>query len=335
MCRSSTRTGTRCAASTASQVISASHNQASTMTAAAMTVPAIRPGLRLRMVWLRNICSWARHSSKPTSSPCISGLERLAFESTQHGADVLLFAASQLEEDLFQRLSILANHVPELLKASHRHQTAAVDDGKAGAHPLGDLQDMGREEHHLSLLAEVLAAVFHLAGALRIQAYGGLVEEENLRIVEQRRGQGDLLPHAPGVAGKEVIAPLPEVEELEQRVDAAIAKAALDVVEVAGELEELACAQLVIEGGRVRDVTDHCLGPLGFRRDVDAPHTGAAGSGPQEANQHLDGSRLPRAIGAEESEQLPGRDLQVQVLHRRQAPVALGQKAGGKHRAPV
>src|SRR2546428_13490355 len=154
MCRSSTRTGTRCAASTASQVISASHNQASTMTAAAMTVPAIRPGLRLRMVWLRNIRSWARHSSKPTSSPCISGPERLAFESTQHGADVLLSAAGQLEEDLFQRLSILADHVAQLLEASHRHQTAAVDDGEAGGHPPRGAPEVGGGEERLFLLAE-------------------------------------------------------------------------------------------------------------------------------------------------------------------------------------
>src|SRR5947208_8178435 len=272
----------------ASHVTKASQAQASTMTAAAMMVPAMRPGLPLRMVWLRNICSWARQSSRPTSSPCITGLKRLAFESTQHGADVLLSTSGQLEEDLFQRLAILANHMAKLLEASHRHQPAAVDDGEAGAHPFRDLQDVGREEDRLSLLAEVLEDVFHLAGALRIQAHGGLVEEENLRIVQQRRGQRDLLPHASGVAGKEIVGPLPEVEELEQSVDAAIAKAGLDVVEVARELEELAGAQLVVERCRVRDVADLRLGPLRLRRDIDPCHAGTAGRWSQQANQHLD-----------------------------------------------
>src|SRR5256885_2634796 len=178
MCRSSTRTGTRWAASTASQVINASHSQASTMTAAATMVPAIRLGLRLRMVWLRKICSWVRHSSKPTSSPCISGLERLAFESTQHGADVLLSAAGQLEEDLFQRLSILADHVAQLPEASHRHQPAAGDDGEAGAPPPCDLPGVGREEERLSLPSEVLEDVFHLAGAFPVHAHRGVLEGE-------------------------------------------------------------------------------------------------------------------------------------------------------------
>src|SRR5256886_14790439 len=179
----------------ASQVTKASQAQASTMTAAAMMVPAMRPGLPLRMVWLRNICSWARQSSRPAWSPCITGLKRLAFESTQHGADVLLSTSGQLEEDLFQRLAILANHMAKLLEASHRHQPAAVDDGEAGAHPFRDLQDVGREEDRLFLPAEDLEDVFYLAGALLRHAHGGVLEEENLRVVEQRRGERDLLPH--------------------------------------------------------------------------------------------------------------------------------------------
>ena len=64
------------------------------MTAAAMIVPAIRPGLPLRMVWLTNIRSCTRHRSSPTSSPCFTGLKRLAFKSTQHGAHVFLAAAA-------------------------------------------------------------------------------------------------------------------------------------------------------------------------------------------------------------------------------------------------
>src|SRR5207237_9577322 len=95
-----------------SQVTSPSQTQASAMTAAATMVPAIRPGFPLRMVWLRNIRNWARQRSRPTSSPCITGRERLAFETTQHGADVLLADPRHLEEDLYQLVSTLALHLP-------------------------------------------------------------------------------------------------------------------------------------------------------------------------------------------------------------------------------
>src|SRR5207249_5674979 len=122
------------------------------------------------------------------------------------------------------------------------------------------------------------------------------VEEEYLGVVEQRRRQRDLLPHASRVARKEVVAPLPQVEKLEQCVDAAIPKAWLDVVEVAGKLEELAGAQLVIERRGVRDVADLCLGPLWLGCDVDPRHPGAAGGGADQPNQHFDGGRLSRAV---------------------------------------
>src|SRR5713101_5907776 len=137
----------------------ASHDQATTMIAALTTVPAIRPALRLRRVWLRNICSWARQSSSPTSSPATTRPIGLSLEATQDRADVLLPAPGQLEEDLLQRLPVLSDHVAQLLQAAHGDQPAAVDDGEPGAHPLRDLQDVGRHEHRLSLLAEVLEEI--------------------------------------------------------------------------------------------------------------------------------------------------------------------------------
>src|SRR3982074_2533974 len=186
--------------------MNASHDQATTITAALTMVPAIRPGLRLPSVWLRNICSWARQSSSPTSSPATTRPIRLSLEATQDGADIFLTASGQLEEDLLQRLPVLSDHVPQLLQAAHGDQPAAIDDGEPGAHPLRDLQDVGREEHGLPLLAKVLEDVLHLTGTLRIEAHRGFVEEEHLWVVQQRGGQGHLLPHAAGVAGEEVVA---------------------------------------------------------------------------------------------------------------------------------
>src|SRR2546421_9198273 len=183
----------------------ASHDQAMTMMAALTIVPAMRPGLRLRSVWLRNICSWARHSSSPTPSPATTRSMGLFLEATQDGADIFLSATGQLEEDLFQRLPVLSDHVAQFLQAAHRDQTAVVDDGEPGAHALRDFQDVRGKEHRLSLLAEVLEDVLHLAGTLRIEAHGGLVEEEDLRIMKQGGGQRHLLPHTSGVAGEEVV----------------------------------------------------------------------------------------------------------------------------------
>src|SRR5712692_79477 len=311
----------------------ASHDQATTMIAALTTVPAIRPALRLRRVWLRNICSWARQSSSPTSSPAATRPIGLSLEATQDGADVFFPAPGQLEEDLLQRLPVLSDHVPQFLQAAEGDQPAAIDDGEAGAHPLRDLQDVGGEEHGLPLLAKVLQDVLHLPGTVWIEAHRGFVEKEHLWVMQQRGCQRDLLAHAAGVAGKEVVAALMQVEELQQCVDPAVAKASLDMVEVTRKLQELSGAQLVVEGRGIRHVPDPGLCPLRLRHDVDARHFGGAAGGAQQAHQHLDGGRLAGAVGPEKAEQLPGSHLEVQVLHGREAAVALGQEPGGEHRA--
>src|SRR5438270_6106223 len=329
----STRTGTRWEACTPSQVMNPSHDQASRITAAPAMVPAIRPAWRLRIVWLMNICSWTRQSSRPSARPSHEPAPDLAFEATQYRADVVLAAAGQLEEDLLQRLPVLPDHVPEVLQAAHRYQAAVVDDGQPGAHPLGDFEDVSGKEDSLPLTAEVLQDVFHLSGALRIEADGRLIKEEDLRVVQQRRRQRDFLPHAARIAREEVVAALPEIEQVQQRRDPAIAKPALNMVEIAGEFEELAGAELVVEGGGVRHVADQRLGFLRLGRNVDPGHPGVAAARSQQAHEHLDGGCLAGPVGTEEAEQLPGAHLQVQVLYRREAAVALGQEAGGQHRA--
>src|SRR5438128_2888003 len=163
----------------------ASQDQATTMTAPLTMLPMIRPGLRLRRVWLRNICSWVRQSSSPMSSPATTRPIGLSFEAAQDGADVFFAAPGQLKEDLLQRLPVLSDHVPQLLQAAHGDQPAAFDDGQPRAHPLRDLQDVGGEEHRLALPAKVLEDVLHLPGTLWIKADGGLVEEEHLWVMKQ------------------------------------------------------------------------------------------------------------------------------------------------------
>src|SRR5207244_5104729 len=107
----------------------ASHDQAMMMMAALTMVPAIRPGLWLRRVWLRNICSWARQSSSPTWSPATTRSMGLFLEAAQDGADVFLAAPGELQEDLLQRLPVLSDHVAQLLQAALRDQPAVVDNG--------------------------------------------------------------------------------------------------------------------------------------------------------------------------------------------------------------
>src|SRR5437763_6342457 len=188
-----------------STTTTASQPQASRMTAAPPMVIASRPACRLRTVWFKNMVSWARQSRRPTASASAIRAIGLTLETTQHRPDVLLMASGEVEKDLFQRLPIMPDLMPELLQAAQREQAAVVDDAEPGAHPLGDLEDVRRKEHGLSLFTEVLEDVLHLARAERVQAHGRLIKKEDLGIMEQGRRQRYLLPHAARICRQEVI----------------------------------------------------------------------------------------------------------------------------------
>jgi len=135
-----------------------------------------------------------------------------------------------------------------------------------------------------------------------------------------------------GFGAEEIAIAVLEAEELQEGVDPAIAQPGLDMIKVPRELEEFPRAQLVVEGGRIRDITDPRLRPFRFGKDVASRHASRAGGWAQEADQHPDRRRLPRAVRPQEAEKLPGPHLQIELLHGRQGPVALGQEAGGQHR---
>jgi hypothetical protein len=68
-----------------------------------------------------------------------------------------------------------------------------VQDRDAVAEAFGLLEAMGRQEDRHTALAELGDQLMDVAGGGRIQAGGRLVEEQHLRVAEQRPGQGDPL----------------------------------------------------------------------------------------------------------------------------------------------
>src|SRR5438270_12940647 len=221
-------------------------------------------------------------------------------------------AAGEVEKDLFQRLPIMPDLMPELLQAAQGEQAAVVDDAEPGAHPLGDLEDVRRKEHGLSLLTEVLKDVLHLARAERVEADGRLIKKENLGIVEQGRRQRYLLPHAARIRSQEVIGAVLQAEELEQRLDPPVASRALDVIEVTRKLEELTGAQLVVERGGVRHIPNPSTGFLRIGQDVDPSDPCASRRWAKQADRHLDGGRFAGPVGPQEAEGLAGSSLGIQ-----------------------
>ena len=134
-----------------------------------------------------------------------------------------------------------------------RLDPSAADDH----HPVGDGLDLGQqvrgEQHGAAAVGEVAQHAPHPAHAFRIEAVGGLVEDQDLGVAEQCVGEPQALAHAERVLadtppGRRLV----EADELQQRVDALRRHAH----GVGGDGERLAAAAPGVLGGRVEQDAD-------------------------------------------------------------------------------
>ena len=100
---------------------------------------------------------------------------------------------------------------PQILQGPLRQQASLLDEAEPGADLLGVPQLVGAEEDGdpLPPARQLPDQPVDVLGALRVQAGGGLVEEQHLRPVDQRPGQGEPLAHAGGVGGQLPVPGLP------------------------------------------------------------------------------------------------------------------------------
>jgi len=217
-----------------------------------------------------------------------------------------------------------------------RDQLADVHDADMRA-DLFDLgEQVGGEQHGDATGGEIGDERTHLAGALRVEAVGRLVEDEQLTWLQQRRRDAQPLPHAQRIVPEPFAGGRAEADPIQRAGDPLRAGR-----RVRGAVRGVQSAQVVpARQVRVKRRTlDQCAHPgqhaLGVLRDPAAEQ----GAGPRgrahEAEQHADRRRLARAIRPEEPVHRAVRDGERDVIDGDLAAAEpLGQAVGG-HREPV
>jgi hypothetical protein len=200
-----------------------------------------------------------------------------------------------------------------------------MDDGKAVAHALGDLQRVGAHQDGAAPLDELAEELLEQPGTLRVEPYHGLVHDDHLGPVHQRAGDDELLPHAVAVGLGQLILPAGELEQLQQLVDTPLDRGSLLAIQGGREAEKLTTGQLVVDEGPIRNEAEASLGLERPAQDVDSADLNRSAGRPENAGDHAKGGRLPRAVRAQEAEQLAGRNDQVDVVDGGELSVAFGQ----------
>ncbi len=207
-----------------------------------------------------------------------------------------------------------------------------IDNRNAVRHAFGFLHVVrGEKDRDLLLLVELLDVGPKLVARLWIEAKSGFVEEDDLRRVQKTARDFEASPHPAGELLDRVLAPVPQLKQLEQLLDAFVAELARNAVQHAVEVHVLVGGQFVVDAG-VLEYDPELLARAGLiPHGVDAVEGHTAARGFQQRSQHLDGSGLAGAVGAEEGENLALGHLKGDVVDGDEIAEFLHQPLGADH----
>jgi hypothetical protein len=190
------------------------------------------------------------------------------------------------------------------LHRSRGDDLTRLDDGDPVAEGFRHLEGVGGQEDRAALVHEGLKEVLEEPSRSRIQAHHGLVHDDELGLVDERRGDEELLAHAVRIALDELVTPLTESEQVQQSLPATLGLRAITSPQPGHEPEELSARQLLVQVGAVGNVADLRLGLLGLVGHVDAVDEDLTGGGAEHPGHHADGGRLAGPVRAQEPEDL-------------------------------
>jgi len=234
--------------------------------------------------------------------------------------------ALQFQKHVLERLV-----AADLLHGAGGDEAALLDDGNLVAELLRDLEHVRREEDRAAALAVLAHDRLELVGGRRVEAHERLVHDDELRLVQQRRDDGQLLLHAVGVAGDRLGEIARQIEGVGVLFDARLAVGLGDAEYVRDEIEIFDAGKKFVQIGVVRNIGQPALAFDGFFADGEPVHIDFARVEVQDAAAGLDRGGLARAVVADEAVDLAGQDVQGQIVHRLLLPVGLGQMLNSKH----
>jgi hypothetical protein len=171
-----------------------------------------------------------------------------------------------------------------------------------------------------------------LGDAFRIDRHGGLVENDDVRILDQRVGDPQTLPHSAGVRVHAAVSSITQTRLLQEGRDPIPRLLALEAVQACRIPQVLPSGERGVEPNVVGEVADPALDLERRARGVESHHFRLAFGRLGEAEQHQDRRCLPGAVRPEEAEDLAGEDLEIKAVDGGELPVLLRKAPGADRR---
>jgi hypothetical protein len=171
----------------------------------------------------------------------------------------------------------------------------------------------------------------NIAASHGIEGGSGFVEEHDFRLSQQSNRESEPLLHALGVTADSIARALVEADERQYAVDLAPAQPVVDRNELCVNLQDFARGEpfrIAKQFGKVADP-----GARARIADRYAEQRAVARAWGNQPQQHLNGARLPRAIGTEKTENGSPLDFQRKVDDGEGSTVGFRQRTGFNRQA--
>lgn len=200
---------------------------------------------------------------------------------------------------------------------------AALEDEDVRADFLEQVEQMGAEDDRRSVARALEDGVFHPADAEGIEAGERLVEEHDLRGVEQAARDRELLFHAAGELAGKLVGFVGDLELLKKRLRERFVVA--DAVDAGDEIEVLTDGEIIEEPGFVGEERERALGGQRGGGEVVTGDAEGAGAGGNDAGEAAERGGFAGAVGADEAEDFAWANEEGQLADGSEAAVAFGE----------
>src|ERR1700733_4662068 len=204
-------------------------------------------------------------------------------------------------------------------------EPAVVHHDQPVAQLLGLVHVVGGQDQRDAALFEPEQPVPHHVPGLRVQAGGGLVQDQDVRVVDQRPGDGQPPLHAAGQRLDLVLRPVLQLDELQQLLGPLPDQLAGQAEVPAVDQQVLPYGQLDVQRVLLRDNAKPGPDHRAVLDRVSAQHPKLAAGRRRYAADHAHGGRLARPVWPQEAECLTTVQIEIDAIYRRDAPEPLDQ----------
>src|SRR6187401_2987744 len=237
---------------------------------------------------------------------------------------LLLRLGGETPIDLVEREAGIAGTVGELGDPTLGDEAAMGEDPDPIAQLLDLAEQVARKQHgEAAVTGQGLNEVEELGHAGRVDGRRRLVEDEDLRILDEGIGDAEPLEHAPRVGIGGMVGRVRQAHLLEELDDPRRRLRRVEAVQARRVVEVLAAGEPAVKSDAVRQVADPTLHLERVARRVEADDARLAVARLREAQEHEDRRRLARPVRPEESVDLARADAEGQVVDRDEIAVSL------------